>query len=209
MTRLRPTQALDVIEQPQLHPPPTEPPVPPTHEPPVPPTQVDATEAASTPRSQLAKPPSVVSVRSQTLPDNQLGMEQPPTPRTPVATPCRSPSVPTIDDFSQPRPVPGTLHLSEGAIDQRLRRLVTPRTNGTYKVSKDIVEMYKNGGKNRMDVFHMFQSVGFDPDRFLQNVFFRMIFKSPGQKNFNSLELHLMDKKTCTTEGARKCFMLR
>lgn len=143
-------------------------------------TQVAPTEPASSPGSVCCgKAPSVQLVNSPKFemmwPDNQLGLEQPVTPRTPVATPCRSqPAVDSLfrnGDNSHPPPVPGTLHLSEGAIDARLRRLVAPRACGKYKVSKDIVEMYQNGGKTRMDVFHMFQSVGFDVDRFLQNVF--------------------------------------
>ena len=118
------------------------------------------------------------------LPDNQLGMEE--TPRhlaspagvpttpllnplaTPVHSPCRNTRnspVPSLADASQPRPVPGTLHLTEAAIEQRLRRLMTPKASGEYKVSKDIVRMFKAGGKSKIDVFHMFQSVGFDPDR--------------------------------------------
>lgn len=186
----------------------------------VPQTQVAPTEPASSPGSVVGQSPSVRVVNSprvaMMLPDNQLGMEQPEepfTPRTPVATPCRTRTVAETllpqDDYSQPRPVPGTLHLSEGAIDARLRRLVAPRACGKYKVSKDIVEMYQNGGKTRMDVFHMFQSVGFDPDRFFAKWFRRkkfQDFKVPWSKD----QLNTLDgQKPCTTEGARKCFILR
>lgn len=123
-----------------------------------------------------------LSVRSSqlppVLPDNQLGMEETPNFGTPLnspkvpplnvplaspATPAWS-EVPNLDDTTKPRPMPGTLHLSEGAIDQRLRRLMTPKANGQYKVSKDIVDMFNAGGKGKTNVFHMFQSVGFDPD---------------------------------------------
>ena len=148
-------------------------------------------EQPSPVRTVLDKSPALSVHSSQKiveplLPDNQLGMEETPMaslpspaavpPTTPVfnplATPVHSPSrntrnspVPSLADASQPRPVPGTLHLTEAAIEQRLRRLMTPKASGEYKVSKDIVRMFKAGGKSKIDVFHMFQSVGFDPDR--------------------------------------------
>ena len=104
-------------------------------------------------------------------PDNQEGL-------TPVATPVRSthgtlmdssrkspsfPEPPHVDDQRHPRPTPGSLHLSQEAIDQRLRRLTTPKANGQLKISAQIVQMYKSGGKAKKDVYHMFQAAGFDP----------------------------------------------
>lgn len=109
-------------------------------------------------------------------PDNQLGLQdtQVATP-TPVATPAATPrrAVPVTpqsfayhDDLNLPRPSPGSLHLSKEAIDQRLRRAVTPRANGAFKISADVIKMYKDGGKSRDDVFRMFQACGFDVDCF-------------------------------------------
>ena len=118
--------------------------------------------------------------------DNQLGLESQtyvpggfstPVATTPAKTTVDSPAMaPTpnhrarsqtmkyMDDGDQPRPVAGGLLLSEGAIDQRLRRLVTPRANGTYKISADVVAMYREGGKGKQQVYRMFQAAGFDPD---------------------------------------------
>lgn len=104
-------------------------------------------------------------------PDNQEGL-------TPVATPVRTPRTlmdstrkspsfpepPHVDDQRHPRPSPGSLHLSQEAIDQRLRRLTTPKANGQLKISAQIVQMYKSGGKAKKDVYHMFQAFGFDAD---------------------------------------------
>ncbi|CAL1166270.1 unnamed protein product, partial [Cladocopium goreaui] len=109
-------------------------------------------------------------------PDNQLGLQdtQVATP-TPVATPAATPrrAVPVTpqslayhDDLNLPRPSPGSLHLSKEAIDQRLRRAVTPRANGAFKISADVIKMYKDGGKSRDDVFRMFQACGFDVETF-------------------------------------------
>eukprot|EP00435_Cladocopium_sp_Y103_P065719 s1080_g27.t1 len=104
-------------------------------------------------------------------PDNQEGL-------TPVATPVRTPRTladstlrspslpepPRVDDQRHPRPTPGSLHLSQEAIDQRLRRLTSPKANGQMKISAQIVQMYKSGGKGKKDVYHMFQACGFDVD---------------------------------------------
>ena len=120
--------------------------------------------------------------------DNQEGLESqmfvqggPATPvvSTPAKTHVDSPSVaPTpnhggrsqtmkyMDDGGLLRPAAGSLLLSEGAIDQRLRRLMTPRANGTHKISADIVDMYRAGGKGKQQVYRMFQAAGFDPDWF-------------------------------------------
>ena len=130
------------------------------------------------PGSTGPKPTSTVPDTPSYHPDNQLGLEDTqvatPTPvATPVATPRRvAPVTPQSlafnDDLQVPRPSPGSLHLSKEAIDQRLRRVVTPRANGTFKISADVIKMYKDGGKSRDDVFRMFQACGFDVDWFFE-----------------------------------------
>ena len=85
-------------------------------------------------------------------------------------TPLSRRSAPTTPQFQAPpdrpalRPQAGSLHLSEVAIDQRARRLLTPKANGQMKLSQDVIAMYKAGGKSRRDFFNMFQACGFDPD---------------------------------------------
>ena len=97
-------------------------------------------------------------------PDNQLGE------LSGLHTPLSRRSAPTTPRVEAPsgrqplRPQPGCLHLSEVAIDQRARRLLTPKANGQKKLSEDVIAMYKAGGKSRKDFFNMFQACGFDPD---------------------------------------------
>ena len=141
------------------------------------------TEAVSTPSSNSGRSPSVEivenrggkglwgSLNPEDWPDNQEGLETSPYAPTTVGTPAktltagRAPSVASlasIDDTRHPRPQAGALHLSEAAIDQRLRRLMKPKANGEIKVSQDITEMYKKGGNSKKNVFHMFQDAGYD-----------------------------------------------
>lgn len=98
---------------------------------------------------------------------------------TPVATPCRAsqaspPGEPagvelhhlaSVEDDRVPRPEAGGLHLSQAAIDQRRRRLMTPTSTGKLKVSKDVVEMFQSGGAAKQNVYRMFQAAGFEPER--------------------------------------------
>ena len=110
---------------------------------------------------------------SPILPDNQEGLPQ----RTPKASPSiapvtplphnRTPTTPRVEGTPQSlRPKPGQLHLSDVAIDQRVRRLLTPKSNGQQKLSADVIALYRAGGKSRKDFFAMFQACGFDPDWF-------------------------------------------
>ena len=135
--------------------------------------------------SSGAKPPKEPLLE---VPDNQLGLDQTPVRSTaPVPTPLRT-DLSTIRGMPTPRkennglqpqrldyadernarPTPGSLTLNEEAIEQRLRRLMTPRSNGQHKISADVVRMYKEGGKGKQDVFRMFQAAGFDVDWFCQ-----------------------------------------
>ena len=137
------------------------------------------TEKVSTPGSE-SRSPSVElvgkdrvkglwgSLNPEEWPDNQEGLQTSPyTPGTPAKTLTagRAPSVASlasVDDPRQPRPQAGALHLSEAAIDQRLRRLVRPKANGESKISQDIIDMYKKGGTAKKNVYHMFQDAGYD-----------------------------------------------
>ena len=111
------------------------------------------------------------SLNPEEWPDNQEGLQSSPYAPTSVGTPNkvltagRAPSVASlasVDDTRQPRPQAGALHLSEAAIDQRLRRLMKPKANGDAKISQDIIDMYRKGGTAKKNVFHMFQDAGYD-----------------------------------------------
>ena len=116
----------------------------------------------------------------------------------PIATPCRAADPPKADppkddpskvhsakhdtvssesdqevpfvDSNAEKPVVGVLRISQAAIDQRMRRVMTPnRRTGEFKVSKQIVDMYKSKqGKSKLE--KMFQSVGYDPESFITEV---------------------------------------
>ena len=56
---------------------------------------------------------------------------------------------------------PPPIFLSEQAADQRLRRIMTPKSDGSYKVPVQMVEQYK---KNKNEVKKMFERCGHDRD---------------------------------------------
>ena len=92
----------------------------------------------------------------------------------PAPTPCRHASlggddwlteVPDIGDTTIEKPKPGQLRISSDAVEGRLRRLFTPNVKGEYKVSAEIVQQWKTK-KGRRSLEQVFQSVGFNRDRF-------------------------------------------
>ena len=79
-----------------------------------------------------------------------------------------TPNVPLVTDQSAPKFKAGDLHLSSAAIRGRLRRLMTPRIDGTFKVSQQIVQDFqKKDGKERKNVELIFQMCGYDRDPWL------------------------------------------
>ena len=54
--------------------------------------------------------------------------------------------------------------LSTGAIDRRLRRIVTPKSNGDFKVPDEIVRQFKGDKEERDKLFAAFEKVGYRPD---------------------------------------------
>ena len=71
--------------------------------------------------------------------------------------------------FGAETPTPPSF-LSEQAADQRLRRIMTPRSNGSLKVPAQLVEQYK---KNKDDVKKMFERCGHDRDCGLNKCLFQ------------------------------------
>lgn len=94
----------------------------------------------------------------------------------PIATPLRATlgdlvgeepqdaEIPDVGDKSVPQPVPGAIRISEQAMQARMRRLMQPSINGTFKVSEEIVKKWKSRGKARTSLESLFQSVGFNKD---------------------------------------------
>lgn len=67
------------------------------------------------------------------------------------------------DDVGGPSELPPPEQLSYGAVDKRLRRIMTPRANGDFKVPQQVVEQWKN--KNtRPKVMSLFEKSGYQPD---------------------------------------------
>ena len=59
--------------------------------------------------------------------------------------------------------------LTEGAIDKRIRRVMTPRANGEYLVSGDFVSMWNDritGGRDKVRA--LFEKAAYNPDTRLQ-----------------------------------------
>ena len=97
-----------------------------------------------------------------------------PPPSRPAPTPCRQArlvgddwltEVPDIRDTTIEKPQPGQLRISADAVEGRLRRFFTPNVKGEFKVSAEIVQQWKTK-KGRRSLEQVFQSVGFNKDRF-------------------------------------------
>lgn len=99
-------------------------------------------------------------------------------PHAAVATPCRAPEaranahgssgIPNLGQVDINKPDPQMLRISEAAADGRLCRVMTPSLrDGQYKVSPEIVKRYRKGGKSKRSLMKLFETCGYDKDRFL------------------------------------------
>ena len=94
-----------------------------------------------------------------------------------VATPCRADftpgkgdEIPFADSPKALKPLPGKLRIAQVAVDQRLRRIMTPSSKtGEHKVSSEIVKMYKDK-KGKTKLSQLFQTCGYDPATFMVEV---------------------------------------
>lgn len=73
------------------------------------------------------------------------------------------PEVPSPVTVPKPTHSPG-LSLSKDAIDKRLRRVFTPRADGTYQVSDEFVKQYMAKGASREALLVMFEKCDYEPD---------------------------------------------
>ena len=55
--------------------------------------------------------------------------------------------------------------LSTAAIEKRLRRVMTPRADGSYLVGPDFVKQFATKGADRDALFVMFEKCNYDPDK--------------------------------------------
>ena len=73
--------------------------------------------------------------------------------------------IPRIDDPSAEKPIAGAIRISQVAIESRLRRLFTPSVSGQYKVSSEVVGLWKDKKKGKPRLHQLFQSCGYNVDR--------------------------------------------
>ena len=73
-------------------------------------------------------------------------------------------AIPSLDDEESERPPHNEPSLTPGAIDRRLRRVVTPKADGTFKVDKRFVEEFHKKGTARKSLEKIFASCGYNPD---------------------------------------------
>lgn len=84
---------------------------------------------------------------------------------TPLASGEKALDIPSIDDCAAEKPKVGTIRISASAVESRLRRVFTPNVAGQYKVSSEIVNLWKGGKKGRKSLEQIFQTCGFCVDR--------------------------------------------
>ena len=77
-------------------------------------------------------------------------------------------TIPDISDVQAPRPNRTQTSLTSAAIDRRLRRVMTPKSNGQLKVPARFVEQWRKGGTSRKSLEKIMASVGYNPDWGLQ-----------------------------------------
>ena len=139
-------------------------------------TQVDpsATPYYGSPfRAPMGSEPPVPVPKEIGTPDMEV--ETPCEPETPVVVEVEPTQRDISDEVSdddhgdkgesaQPHDLPPEKQLSPGAVDRRLRRIMTPRVTGEYKVPKAVVDQWKDKS-TRSRVMSMFEKSGYSPDR--------------------------------------------
>lgn len=94
---------------------------------------------------------------------NDRQKTQQPVAKQPVATPARNSYIPELNDPLASQPVPGEIRLSHQAMESRMRRVFAPNIQGQFKVSQEIIQMYRSK-KGKKTLTQIFQSCGFNTD---------------------------------------------
>ena len=90
--------------------------------------------------------------------------EVPPPADTQEPKPAQAASTPQAEaKVDLPSELPAEA-LSQGAIDKRLRRIFTPRADGSFLVSPEFVKQYQQRGQERDKLLVMFEKCNYDPD---------------------------------------------
>lgn len=96
----------------------------------------------------------------------EIASSTPGTSAPPTELDSPASSVPTLGDDDAPKPNPHKLRISEKAADARLRRAMAPSLkDGSYKVSSEVLQKYRKGGKSKKSLMKIFETCGYDKDR--------------------------------------------
>ena len=109
----------------------------------------------------------------------QPASEQPDQTQQTQATPA---SGPPAQQTAQTKPrfvVTSSNNCSEAAVDRRLRRLMRPLANGTYRVSETIRQQWETPGSPRKRVEKLFAECGNDAHPFLEYSPFPVLLSAP------------------------------
>ena len=90
---------------------------------------------------------------------------QPPKAIAAGMAPEQAVEIPDIRDCSAQRPPANQPSLTSAAIDRRLRRVFTPKANGSFKVPAKFVEEWRKGSTARKSLEKILASVGYDTER--------------------------------------------
>ena len=99
----------------------------------------------------------------EAIPPSQPEGDESPQPATPKVEatsvePAKSPVV------EKPKEAPQEA-LSKAAIEKRLRRVFTPRADGSFLVGPDFVKQFASKGADRDGLFVMFEKCNYEPDK--------------------------------------------
>ena len=92
---------------------------------------------------------------------------------TPRGSPCKLPPAPreadsddAMDESDNENP---PVKITKSAVNKRLRRVMQQRSNGSYKVPREMVDQYRDLDQ-RDSVFALFERCGFSADQCLKHL---------------------------------------
>ena len=116
----------------------------------------------SKPASSVVAPKKAASLPSKAASPVPPSTVPPCQAAGPVAVPSLDDENEALSEEDEPNLPPPTP--SDAAIEARLRRIFKPRADGTYLVSQDFVDQYRDLAEGRSKVLHLFEKSGYNPD---------------------------------------------
>ena len=114
------------------------------------------------PSPQLEKSEAATE-KPEALPETQTKATDP-IPPAAAAPFVSTDAIPLLGDKKAPEPPKNEPSLSPSAIDKRMRRVMTPRSDGSLKVPQKFVDEWKKKGTARKSLEKILASVGYDTD---------------------------------------------